>query len=150
MPVAISALVVTLMALIWPRLEAKLRPQHVADLRAGRKCVRCDEPILEGDIAVRAEEHPFALAHLKCEKEALALSLLSFKVWLVVGIGLVLLTATFLAPKETIGWADVKPYGWILTLAIVAPLGRRVQIARWRRRIERTSRNRQRKETLPE
>ena len=65
--IAIGILVLALWT--WPLVEGRFRPAHVAALKAGRKCIRCGQPISEGDASIPAQGHRFGRAHVECEKD---------------------------------------------------------------------------------
>jgi hypothetical protein len=88
--------VLVLFSLVWPYIEPRLRPTHVADLKAGRKCIRCGEPISEGDTSITADGHEFGLAHLECEKDSLERAGYSS----CVGIGLIILLLLMFATGD--------------------------------------------------
>ena len=125
--------------LIWPRIEARLRPAHIADLEAGRKCIRCGQPISEGDASIAAYGHRFGLAHLECEKDGLERAGYGSCLCLGVIILFLLMFVTCELPDIVQGkmrWTDTRAVIWILALIVVL-VRERFDTARWRRRMAR-------------
>lgn len=57
---------------LWSIIEPRLRPVHVAEIRAGHKCIRCGRWIRDDQDAVRVEGYGDSRAHLDCEEDRLA------------------------------------------------------------------------------
>lgn len=140
MPGAIIAIVIVACIAVKWRLDAKFRPQYVADLVEGRRCVWCKRPIEASDATPDRTRAGRGSAHLKCEMHAAKRHLFYYRAFLGMAImGAVCFiggTVSDCVAAHKIIWGEIAMFSAPLIAVFWLPLVIRSVAVPWVRSLE--------------